>query len=71
MSELQRFDESLSQRPMLVALNKMDLPEVNESYERIAREMQGRGYKLYGISAASREGIEALLQEIERMLNNS
>ena len=50
----------LSDRPRLVALNKIDVPDARELAEMVAPELRARGYAVYPISAASREGLREL-----------
>ncbi len=41
-SELEFFDEHLSRSPQVVVLNKMDLPDVQEKFESIAKTCRNR-----------------------------
>jgi GTP-binding protein len=69
MRELERFDPDLAKRPMLVAVSKLDLPEVRAKIASIKRGMKRRGIAaVHPFSAATREGIDDLLIAIERML---
>lgn len=61
-SELELFDPSLMSRPMLVALNKIDLVEAREQIGRLREALEPRGFQLYEISAATGEGVPDLLQ---------
>lgn len=61
-SELELFDPSLMTRPMLVALNKIDLLEAREQLPRLRAALEPRGFQLYDISAATGEGVPELLQ---------
>jgi GTP-binding protein len=47
-------------RPRLVALNKIDVPEGRELAEMVRPELQARGLDVFEISAASREGLREL-----------
>src|SRR5690606_32230594 len=53
-------DVDLSDRPRLVALNKIDVPEARELAEMVRPLLEERGFKVFEISAASREGLRAL-----------
>jgi GTP-binding protein len=69
LRELSRFDPELAKRPMLVAVSKLDLPEVRAKLPSIKRGMKRRGVSdVHAFSAATREGVEALLLAIERVL---
>jgi len=63
-AELDAFDKSMNSKPMLVALNKVDLVEARDNLPRIRTTLAGSNYKLYEISAATGEGTVDLLNEI-------
>ncbi len=50
----------LSQRPKLVVLNKVDVPEARELAELVRPELERRGLKVYEVSAATTEGLREL-----------
>ncbi|QUX30484.1 GTPase ObgE [Nocardiopsis akebiae] len=50
----------LSDRPRLVALNKVDVPEARELAEMVTPMLVERGYRVLEVSAASREGLREL-----------
>jgi len=43
MKELERFDAELAKRPMIVAVSKLDLPDVRARVATIKRGMKKRG----------------------------
>jgi len=59
--ELRRYSPELASRPRIVALNKVDLPEVREQIVPLQQELAGRGLTLVPISAVTGEGIAELL----------
>ncbi|GAA1454834.1 GTPase ObgE [Nocardiopsis tropica] len=63
-SELSAYGEragvDLSDRPRIVALNKVDVPEARELAELVTPMLVERGYKVMEVSAASREGLREL-----------
>jgi GTP-binding protein len=61
-AELAAYDQALAERPMFVALNKVDLTEAREHLPSLQEELTGRGYRVFDISAATGEGVPALLQ---------
>ncbi|MET0386520.1 MAG: GTPase ObgE [Polyangiales bacterium] len=67
-SELERFDPALAARPMLLAVSKLDLPDVVEALPEFEREVSAEGYELSAFSAATMQGIEPLLDRIEALL---
>jgi GTPase len=50
----------LADRPRLVALNKIDVPDAREIAEMVTAELTGRGLRVFPISTASHEGLQAL-----------
>jgi GTP-binding protein len=50
----------LTERPQLIALNKVDVPDAKELAEFVKPELEARGYKVFEVSAASREGLREL-----------
>jgi GTP-binding protein len=66
--ELGQYSPELVQRPQLVAANKMDLPEARERWPRLREALAAQGVAAYPISAATREGVEALLRAVAARL---
>lgn len=60
-SELALFDAGLGKKPMIVALNKIDQPEVLESWPKLKKELKKRGYEGMAISALARTNVRELL----------
>ena len=60
--ELALYDAALSVRPQIVALNKVDLPDVGRRRKQLAAPFTRRGIKVHFISAATGEGVDALLE---------
>jgi GTP-binding protein len=69
MSELQRFDPDLASRPMVVAMSKLDLPEVRDACPGFRDAMAERGIDVLAFSSATGEGQEAVLDALERVLS--
>ena len=63
-AELAQYTPSLSDdladRPRLVVLNKIDVPEARELAEFVQADLEEAGYRVFPISTASREGLNAL-----------
>lgn len=68
--ELKKYNESLLDRPMIIACNKMDIPEAEENYNRIKAEYEPKGIKVYPVSAAANEGLDELLQAAADILKD-
>ncbi|WP_149202767.1 GTPase ObgE [Actinotalea subterranea] len=50
----------LTERPRLVVLNKVDVPEARDLAELVRPELEARGLRVFEISAASHEGLRPL-----------
>jgi GTPase len=62
-AELSLFDPNLAKKPQIVAVNKIDQPEVQEILPKLKREMKKRGHTLLAISALARTDIRDLLMK--------
>ncbi len=69
MKELAAFDPELAKRPQLVAANKSDLlPDgVPEAF---TKAMEALGHKVFVISAATRNGVDALVNATAALLES-
>lgn len=65
--ELAGFSEDLAARPQIVAGSKTDLA-APEQIERFRRFVEGKGLEFYPISAATRQGVDELMQAVSRRL---
>ncbi|HTE72008.1 MAG TPA: GTPase ObgE [Actinomycetes bacterium] len=50
----------LEDRPRLVALNKVDLPDAQDLAELVTADLQARGLRVFPVSAAARTGLREL-----------
>ena len=50
----------LNDRPRLVVLNKVDVPEARDLAEMVTPDLEAKGYQVFAVSAATREGLQAL-----------
>ena len=66
--ELRLFNPALAARPQIVALNKLDLPQARERWPHVRAAMQERKLPAYAISAATGEGVYALMLQVGSML---
>jgi GTP-binding protein len=62
--ELALFNPELAEKPQIIVINKMDLPDVQALLSEVIPYFDRLGLKVFPISAASGEGIPALLDEI-------
>jgi GTP-binding protein len=67
-NELQRFDPELAARPTIVALAKVDLPDVRERSAELRKAFAELGHELHVFSAATTEGVPAVLDALEQLL---
>jgi GTP-binding protein len=67
-SELALFDPNLGLKPQIVALNKIDQPEVQERLAGIKKELKKRKVELMSISALARTDVRKLLLKAVGML---
>jgi GTP-binding protein len=70
-NELRSYDAELADRPMLVALNKTDLTEAQERIPALEQAMHEVGLRTFRISAATGQGVPALLEAAEMTLRES
>ena len=60
-SELALFDPDLAEKPQVAAFNKIDLPDVEAAWPQMKKELEGRGYDVYPISALTGKGVRPIL----------
>ncbi len=58
----------LIERPQIIALNKIDVPEAAELAELVRADFEGRGFDVFAVSAASRAGLRELTLHIGQMV---
>jgi GTPase len=69
-AELELFNPLLADKPQIVALNKIDQPEVAELWPEIKARLEARGVDdPMAISALTGEGVQTLLRRIVAMLD--
>jgi len=66
--ELALFSPGLADKPQLVVLNKMDLPQTQELWPLIEEEMARRGVPACSISAATGSGVRQMLYRVLQLL---
>ena len=67
-NELKLYNEKLASRPQIAVANKIDLPDAKENYEIFKEELESRGYKVFAMSAATREGIDDVINYVSNLL---
>jgi GTP-binding protein len=69
-TELSLFDPVLAQKPQLVAVNKIDLPQVEGRRAEIAASFSAVGIGVFFVSAASGQGLAGLMEETMKLLQS-
>ena len=59
----------LENRPRIVALNKIDLPDGAAMADMVENQLQAKGYEVFKVSAASREGLQELLYAMAKLVH--
>lgn len=59
--ELEAYSPKLAKRKQLVVANKMDLPDSEENFQKLAAHVTAKGYEIYKASAATGEGLQELM----------
>lgn len=70
MAELRAFSATLADKTVVVAANKMDLPDSRELFPMFKEEMERRGISVFAVSGATREGVDDLLKHLSGLLKS-
>ncbi len=68
-NELKMYSEKLANKPQIVIANKADIPQFEENFESFCAELEARGYKVFRISAATRQGVREVLNYTLELLS--
>ncbi|MFC1906489.1 GTPase ObgE [Chloroflexota bacterium] len=69
-AELGLYDSALAKKPQLVAVNKIDLPQVKAHLEEIKASFSGGGVDINFIAASTGEGVSSLMQKVAERLQS-
>ena len=69
--QLKLYNEKLSTRPQVVVANKIDILEDEYVYEEFKTTLEERGYKVFKMSAATREGIDDVIAYVSQILKDA
>jgi GTP-binding protein len=69
-SELALFDPALGEKPQVVAINKMDLPHVQERWPNVEAAFAEKGIEVYAISGVAHTGVRDLLWRVYHILQD-
>jgi len=70
-NELSLYDPVLGKKSQVVAINKMDLPEVRERLDQIRKVFSEAGIDILFISAKTGEGVHRLMSRIRDVLKST
>jgi GTPase len=66
--ELEKYSAELSQKPQVVAANKLDLTHARERLEALTGALRERGIAVFPVSTATGEGMQALMDATAEVL---
>lgn len=69
--ELKLYNEKLASRPQIVVANKSDILFDETIYEKFKSSLEARGYEVYKMSAATREGIDVVVNRVAEILKEA
>jgi len=68
-AELALFDDKLLEKPQIVVLNKIELPDAVAHWDRVQEIANEHGFPALKISAVTREGVQELLYRVANLLD--
>jgi len=60
-AELAAYGHELAEKPQIVGFNKMDLPDAQQHWPQVERELERRGVEAVAISTVAKDGVRELL----------
>lgn len=58
----------LADRPRIIALNKIDIPDGKAMADMVQKTLEARGFPVFQVSAASREGMQELIYAMAQII---
>lgn len=68
-TELALFDPDLAEKPQIVALNKMDLPQAQDQWARVKSFVEARGFQILSLSGATQRGVQEIMNLVAQTLS--
>jgi len=68
-SELALFDDRLAQKPQIVVLNKLDLPQAQERWPVVNVALKKLGYEVMAMSAITHQGVRDVVNRAVQLLD--
>lgn len=69
LNEIEAYSEELAQKPRVVVINKMDLPEAQENAEILRMELEEEGETVFEISGVTGQGVQELMNALWQRLS--
>jgi len=71
-AELEQYDPDMAHKPQLVAINKIDIPDVRDRLPELEKQFRELGYEdIYPISAATGAGVKELIYAVAAKLRET
>jgi GTP-binding protein len=68
--EMKLFDAELAGKPRVVAVSKIDLPEVLPLVEGVSQRLKPAGFPVLPISSVTGEGLDRLVGELYALISS-
>jgi GTP-binding protein len=68
-TELALYDEELASKTQIVVLNKIDMPEAAEQWEKVQATLKKQGVEVMAISALTQQNTQKLVQRIFELMS--
>ncbi|MFC1946165.1 GTPase ObgE, partial [Chloroflexota bacterium] len=66
--ELELYDPLLLRRPQIIAINKIDRPDVASRTEEMSHALAAQGFPVFCVSAVTGQGVPELMLRVQEML---
>lgn len=63
-SEIKKYGRGLDKKNSMIAINKIDVTEVREAFEKIKKRFRQEGLEVFGISSVTGEGLDSLFNKV-------
>ena len=68
--ELKAYSDEIAEKPRILVINKIDLPEARENLPRLREQLEGRVERIFDVSGVTGEGVRALMFAVAERLND-
>ena len=66
--ELKKYSEKLASRKQIIVANKSDILQSEENFENLKKIADEKGFEIFKISAATKQGIEELMEHVAEVI---